>query len=136
MNIALWVLQGLLALAFGAHGLFLLFPTASALAQMNAMMPTWFRLFLGVAEVLAAIGLTLPGITGIQPWWVPRAAGGIMIVMVSAAILHATRGEVSGVVVTTILLAMATCVAYMRWKVLPIPSRGTTGVAGGRRAVS
>jgi hypothetical protein len=45
-------------------------------------------IFIGVAEVLAAIGLTLPGITLVQPWLVPAAAGGLMVVTISAAVLH------------------------------------------------
>lgn len=84
MNVLLWVLQVLLAMAFFAHGLPLLFPPADMLAQMATVMSNWFRLFLGVAEVLAAIGLTLPGITRIQPWLISWAAVGLMIVMVGA----------------------------------------------------
>ena len=61
MNILLWVLQVLLALAFFAHGWLFLFPPAALVDQMNASLPRWFQLFLGVAEVLAAVGLTLPG---------------------------------------------------------------------------
>ncbi len=61
MNILLWVLQILLALAFFAHGCLLLFPPAAMAAQINAPLPRWFQLFLGGAEVLAAVGLTLPG---------------------------------------------------------------------------
>jgi len=122
MNILLWVLQIFLALGFFAHGAFLLFPPASMVEQMKVM-PDAFRIFLGVAEVLAAIGLTLPGITRIQPWWVPCAAAGIMIVMISATVFHVSRGEVSSAITTAILFVMATFVAYMRWKVLPIPPR-------------
>jgi hypothetical protein len=123
MKIVLWVLQGLLALAFLAHGVMLLFPPAAIAEQLNASLPRWFQLFLGVAEVLAAIGLTLPGITRTQPWLVPWAAVGIMFVMVSATIFHLMRGEMSSAVVTLILLVMATYVAYMRWRVMPIPPR-------------
>jgi uncharacterized membrane protein YphA (DoxX/SURF4 family) len=123
MNILLWVLQGLLALAFLAHGLMFLFPPASLLAAMNAVIPPAFRLFLGVAEVLAAIGLTLPGITRIRPWLVPAAAAGLMIVMIGAIILHILRGETSSAITTIILLVLLTFVAYQRWKVRPIPSR-------------
>ena len=61
MNILLWVLQVLLALAFFAHGCLFLFPPAAMVDQMNASLPRWFQLFLGVAEILAAVGLTLPG---------------------------------------------------------------------------
>ena len=56
MNIFLWVLQIVLAAAFAAHGWLFLAPPAELLAVMNTMLTTWFRLFLGVAEVLAAVG--------------------------------------------------------------------------------
>jgi putative oxidoreductase len=123
MNILLWVLQVLLALAFFAHGCLLLFPPAAVAEQMNAALARWFQLFLGVAEVLAAVGLTLPGVTRILPWLVPCAAAGLMIVMISATYFHLTRGEVSSAVTTAILLAMATFVAYKRWRVAPIRPR-------------
>ena len=123
MNIVLWVLQALLALAFFAHGCLLLFPPAAMVDQMNASLPRWFQLFLGVAEVLAAVGLTLPGVTRIQPWLVPCAAAGIMIVMICATAFHLTRGEISSAVITAVLLAVATFVAYMRWRVAPIRPR-------------
>lgn len=123
MNVALWIGQVLLALAFAAHGLLLLFPPAEVAAQMNGVLPRWFQLFLGVAEVAAALGLTLPGVTRIRPHLVPMAAGGIMIVMVSATIFHMSRGEWSSAATTCVLLALATFVAYMRWRVRPIRSR-------------
>ena len=126
MNILLWVLQVLLALAFFAHGCLFLFPPAALVDQINATLPRWFQLFLGVTEVLAAVGLTLPGLTRIQPWLVPCAAAGIMIVMISATILHVMRSEVSSAITTVVLLAMASYVAYMRWRVAPIQPRRVT----------
>ena len=126
MNILLWVLQVLLALAFFAHGLLFLFPPAAMVDQMNAALPRWFQLFIGVAEVVAAVGLTLPGLTRIQPWLVSCAAAGLMIVMISATIFHVTRGEVGSAITTVVLLALATFVAYMRWRVAPIPPRRVT----------
>ena len=123
MNIVLWVLQVLLALAFLAHGCLLLFPPAGMVEQMNASLPRWFQLFLGAAEVLAAVGVTLPGFTRIQPWLVSCAAAGIMIVMISATIFHLIRGEMGSAITTVMLLAMATFVAYVRWRVAPIRPR-------------
>jgi putative oxidoreductase len=123
MNKLLWVLQVLLALAFLAHGLMLLFPPGSIVEQMNASMSREFQVFLGVAEVVAAIGLTLPGLTQIQPWWTQWAAVGIMIVMIAATIFHFQRNEISSAITTAVLLVLATCVAYMRWKVKPIAGR-------------
>jgi uncharacterized membrane protein YphA (DoxX/SURF4 family) len=123
MNALLWTLQILLAAAFFAHGWMFLFPPADLVAEMNAVIPPGFRLFLGVAEVLAAIGLTLPGITRITPWLIPCAAAGVMVVMVGATILHIQRNEISSAAITTILLLIATFVAYMRWKMMPIRPR-------------
>ena len=123
MNVVLWILQVLLALAFLAHGWMLLSPPPEIAAKMNESLPRWFQLFLGVAEILAGVGLTLPGITKIKPWLVVWAAGGIMIVMVAATAFHVMRGEISSAVVTLVLLAMASFVAYMRLRVRPIPSR-------------
>ena len=122
MNITLWVLQVLLAVAFFAHGWLFLAPSAEMLVLMKPI-PTAFRLFLGVAEVLAAVGLTLPGITRILPWLVPCAAAGLMVVMIGATIFHATRGELSSAITTAILFVVVTFVAYMRWKVRPIRPR-------------
>ena len=123
MNKLLWGLQLFLALAFLAHGVLLLFPPAAIVDQMNAALPRWFQVFVGVAEVLAAVGLTIPGLTRIQPWLVPAAAAGVMIVMISATVFHVARGEMSSAATTLLLLAMATFVAYMRWRTAPIRSR-------------
>ena len=123
MNIVLWVVQLLLAAAFLAHGWLLLAPPPEIAEKMYAELPRWFWVFLGVAEVLAAVGLTLPGVTRVMPWLVSWAAVGIMIVMVSATVWHVVRAEISSALITLLLLAMATFVAYMRSRVLPIRSR-------------
>jgi len=123
MNITLWVLQVLLALAFLAHGWLFLAPPPDIAVQMNASLPRWFQLFLGVAEVLAAVGLTLPGLTRIMPWLVAWAAFGIMIVLASATVFHLYRGEISSAATTAVLLAIASFVAYMRHRVMPIGAR-------------
>lgn len=120
MNILLWVLQVLLAAAFLAHGVLLLMPPPDIAAQMLMSLPRWFWVFLGVAEVAAAIGLTLPGLTRVMPFLVSWAAVGIMIVMVSATGYHIVRGEISSAVVTFVLLIIATYVAYARAKTFPI----------------
>jgi putative oxidoreductase len=123
MNIVLWILQVLLALAFAAHGWMFLAPPPKIAVMMNEFLPRWFQLFLGVAEVLAAVGLILPGVTRILPWLVTWAAGGIMIVMVAATALHLWRGEIGSAAITFVLLAMATFVATMRHRRLPIAAR-------------
>lgn len=123
MNIMLWIVQVLLAAVFFAHGGFLVAPPAEMVAMIDAQLTPGFRIFLGVAEILAAIGLLAPGITRIMPWLTPLASAGLMIVMSSATVLHLVRGEFSSAVTTTILFALVTLVAYMRWKVRPITPR-------------
>jgi uncharacterized membrane protein YphA (DoxX/SURF4 family) len=123
MNVLLWVLQALLAVVFLAHSWLFLFPPAEMVASMNAAIPPAFRIFIGVAEVLAAVGLTLPGITRVLPWLIPLAAAGLLIVTLSATILHGMRDEVGSAITTAFLFVAATFVAYMRWKVNPILPR-------------
>jgi putative oxidoreductase len=122
MNITLWVLQVLLAVGFFAHGLLFLFPPADMLELMKEI-PSALRIFIGMAEVLAAVGLTLPGITHVQPWLMSWAAAGLMVVMICATGFHITRGEYSSAATTAILFVVLTFVAYMRWKVKPILPR-------------
>lgn len=136
MNIVLWGLQVLLAVAFLAHGWLMLSPPPELVEQINASLPRWFQLSLGAAEVLAAVGLTLPGITRILPWLITWAAGGIIIVMVSATVWHIARAEWSSAVITLVLLAMAAYVAYMRHRVLPIPARRAAATGGVRGAAT
>ena len=126
MNVALWIVQVLLAVAFLAHGWLFLSPPPEVAVQMNASLPRWFQVFLGVAEILAAVGLTLPGVTRVMPGLVTWAAVGIMVVMVSATVLHIVRNEMSSAAITLVLLLMATFVAYMRHRVVPIRARRVT----------
>jgi uncharacterized membrane protein YphA (DoxX/SURF4 family) len=123
MNIVVWILQVLLAVAFFAHGWLFLAPPPEIAVQMDATLPRWFQLFLGVAEVLAAVGLILPGLTRVMPSLVVWAAMGVMTVVGSATVYHFVRGEISSGFITLILFAMATFVAYMRYRVLPIGAR-------------
>lgn len=129
MNILLWILQVLLAMAFFAHGVMFLSPPPDIAAQMNAVLPRWFQLFLGVAEVAAAIGLTLPGLTRILPWLVVWAAAGVLTVTVSATVFHLGRQEFSSAAITLVLAVMAAAVMYGRHRVLPIRPRQSAAMA-------
>jgi uncharacterized membrane protein YphA (DoxX/SURF4 family) len=123
MNKLLWTLQVVLALVFLAHGFLFLVPPPEIAAQMNLFLPRWFQLSLGVAEVLAAIGLTVPGITRIQPQLISAAAVGVLMVTVSATVLHLTRGEYSSAATTVVLTLIAGFVLRGRWKRMPITPR-------------
>lgn len=125
MNIVLWVLQILLAAAFAAHGWMMVAPPPEIAAIMAEQMSDAFRLFIGISELLAAVGLILPGLTRILPSLVAWAAAGLAIVMVSATVLHFSRGEISSGVTTAVLLALTVFVAYMRLRIKPIAPRAT-----------
>ena len=120
MNIVLWILQVLLAAEFAWHGSILLFPPAELVEIMNKEFALWFRLFLGAAEVLAAVGLILPGILRIAPRMIPVTAACLMVVMVAATIHHLGRGENMSAIITTGIFFILGFVAYMRWRVKPI----------------
>jgi len=128
MNIVLWVLQILLAIAFFLHGWLLLSPPLELVDALNSLMLPAFRIFLGVAEVLAAVGLIVPGVIRIQPWLVSCAAAALLPVMVGATVLHISRGEISSAMITALLFVLLAFVAYMRWKVRPILPRRASKV--------
>src|SRR5215213_4809151 len=116
-NIALWILQVLMAALFFWHGQFMAFPPADMVAMINANIGPELRVFIGVAEILAAVGLILPGLTRILPWLTALAAAGLMIVMSSATVFHLFRGENGSAVSAAVLFVLVTIVAYTRWKV-------------------
>jgi putative oxidoreductase len=123
MNIVLWILQVLLAAQFLFHGWIMVFPPAELVEIINAQFAPWFRLFVGITESLGALGLLLPGITRIWPWLISWAGVGLMIVAISASVLHFSRGETSSAIITLVLFLLLAFVSYMRWKVKPILPR-------------
>ncbi len=117
MNIALWIVAGLLALAFLLAGVMKAIRPLDSLKHMMPWVmavPAWFVRFIGVAEILAAIGLILPAITGIQQWLVAAAAGGLVIVQLSAAVFHGSRKEWQNIGGNVALLLLAVFVLLGR----------------------
>src|SRR5713226_8916170 len=112
MNIVLWILQALLAIAFLGHAYGMLFPMESQTRQMPYIMaiPTPFRRILAVVEALGAVGLILPPLTHIWPWLVPWAATGLVILMLSAIVFHIRRHENPNTVLNVVLLVLAAVV--------------------------
>jgi hypothetical protein len=105
------------------HGWLFAAPPAELAEMMNASIAPGLRTFIGVAELLAAIGLILPSVTRILPWLTPLAAAGLVIVMASATVFHLSRGETGNAIFGAILLVLVAFVAYMRWKVVPLAPR-------------
>src|SRR5881397_4328576 len=86
MGYALWIVQALLAAVFlFAGGAKLVLPLDKLTGPVAV--PGWFLRFIGVCEVLGAIGLILPGLLRIRPGLTPLAAAGLVIIMIGATVL-------------------------------------------------
>jgi uncharacterized membrane protein YphA (DoxX/SURF4 family) len=127
MTYALWIVQVLLALMFlFAGGTKLVIPP-DVLASMGSPnqipLPGWFVRFIGVAEVLGALGLLLPGLLRIKPWLTPLAAAGLVVIMIGATALNIVADGVAAGVVPLVVGLLAAFVAYGRWRRAPPPAR-------------
>jgi hypothetical protein len=122
MNRALWIVQWLLAaLYLWMGGLKLVLPVEQMTAQMD--FPGPFLRFLGVAEVLGALGLVLPGLFHIRPGLTPLAAAGLVIIMIGATVVTWTQ---MGAAIALIPLAtglLAAFVAIGRWRIAPLEKK-------------
>jgi uncharacterized membrane protein YphA (DoxX/SURF4 family) len=119
MNIALWIIAGLLAVAVLASGAMKLARPKEKLAAFGM---GWVEDFsagavkaIGALEVLAAVGLILPAALGIAPVLVPLAAVGLVVLMVGAIITHLGRHEAQVTASPMALLALAVLVAWGRF---------------------
>jgi hypothetical protein len=113
LNVVLWIVQGLLAVVFlFAGGMKLTLPL-SAMAGPIAL-PGPFLRFIGVAEVLGAIGLILPGLLRIRPGLTPLAAAGLVVIMTGATIITIASGAVAAAVVPLAVGLLSASVAYGR----------------------
>jgi uncharacterized membrane protein YphA (DoxX/SURF4 family) len=118
MSVTIWVLQVLLALAFLAAGV----TKISQPRQKLATNMGWVEDFsdpavrtIGALELLGAVGLLLPALTGVATVLVPIAAVGLALLMVGAAVTHRRRGELPMIGVNTVLLLLAVVVAWARF---------------------
>src|SRR5438046_1850961 len=97
MNLVLWIVAGLLALAFVAAGVMKLTQPKERLATSGMRWTEDYNAgtirTIGLLELLAAIGLILPALLNIAPVLVPVAAGGLVVIMLGAAYTHARRKE-------------------------------------------
>jgi len=117
-NRTVWTIQGLLALVFlFAGGMKLVLPLA-AMAGPVAL-PGWFLRFIGVAEVLGALGLVLPGVLQIHVELTPVAAAGLVVIMTGATTISLYAMGVAAAVVPLLVGILAAVVAYARAMALP-----------------
>lgn len=120
MDIVLWVVQALLAVAFLASGLMKVLQPKEKLAPRMKYVEDYSQnaiRAIGIAEILGAIGLVLPRLTGILPWLTPLAAAGLALIMIGAALTHLRRGEKQSIVINIVLLLLAAFVFFEHWLV-------------------
>jgi uncharacterized membrane protein YphA (DoxX/SURF4 family) len=125
MDIILWILQVLLAVVFLGIG----FSHAFRFDQMAVQPQTSWMLAvgrqqmraIGILEILGAIGLILPALTGILPWLTPVAASALALLMVFAIVFHARRpGEGANIVFNVVLGIVALVIAVGRFAIEPL----------------
>jgi DoxX-like family len=124
MGKVLWFVQALLALLFlWAGGMKLVLPIEALAGPVT--LPGPFLRFIGVAEVLGALGLILPGLLRIRPGLTPLAAAGLVIIMIGATWLTVYGGAgVAMMLIPAVVGLLAAFVAYGRWRL--VPHRGST----------
>ena len=121
MNIALWVVQGLLAVLYGLAGSMKTFTPGKVrenpqMAWAHGQSDSYIR-SVGFPELLGALGLILPMVTGILPWLTPLAAVGLSIIQLLALFtVHLPRKE--PIVPNIILFALSAFIVVGRWGLL------------------
>jgi hypothetical protein len=125
VNVALWVLQVLLALFFAlASSAPKLFLPPEMLPPMPIPLPRAFVVFVGICEMLGAFGLIVPAVTKVRVGLVPLAAAGLTLVCIGGATYQIAAGEYGGTIFAVVLGLVCAFVAAGRW--LLVPHRGKT----------
>lgn len=122
MNTILWILQFLLGIYFFVTGIlhFIVPPGLPAPMSWMYELPAGLHTFSGIAEILAGLGLILPGLTRSQTRLIPLAALGLVLVMLGAAIWHLGRGEYPNILMNLLLATLSAFLAYGRWRLHPL----------------
>ena len=118
MNIALWIAQILLAVLYGMAGVMKTFQIAKVKEQMSwaKERSDGFVRFVGVSELLGALGMILPLVTGILPWLTPLAAGGLLVIQLLAIFTeHFPKKEYKVIPMNVVLLALSVFIIIGRW---------------------
>lgn len=127
MTYLLWIIQVLLALLFlfaGGTKLVLPLDVMQSMGSPNQIqLPGLFVRFIGVVEVLGALGLILPGLLRIKPWLTPLAAAGLVVVMIGAVAVALASGETASALFPLVAGLLAAFVAYGRWRLAPQSGR-------------
>lgn len=117
MNVALWIIQVLLALLFLFAGGVKMGPIEE-MVKLTGLSATLIR-FIGVVEILGGLGLILPGLFRIKPMLTPLAAVGLLIIMIGATVMALKSGPVNQAMVPLVTGLLLAFVAYGRGVAAP-----------------
>ncbi len=123
MNIALWTVQGLLAIMFIMAGAIKSFQPIEKLSPMLPWVvdfPEILVRFIGISELLGGFGLILPSVLRILPVLTPIASSGLALIMMLSGIFHYTKGEIQPIAINVVIFLMALFIAWGRTKKSPI----------------
>ncbi|MDX6743423.1 DoxX family protein [Actinocorallia sp. A-T 12471] len=119
MDIAVWIVTGIVALILGGAGASKLVQTKEKILENPKM--GWANDFsqpairlIGLAEVAGALGLVLPWAFDVLPVLTPIAGYCLAALMVGAAVVHIRRKEYDGLPVVFLLVAAPLFVAVAR----------------------
>jgi hypothetical protein len=120
MNLALWIITGLLAAVALIGGVSKTFIPTETLSHVPGGQWTddhtaGFVKTLGILELLAVAGLTLPAAVDVAPVVVPITAVCWVLLMVGAIITHLRRGEHPFALLNLAYLALAVFIAWGRF---------------------
>jgi len=121
VTIALWITAILLALVYLGAGGMKTFRSKAALQPNMAYVEdftAWQVKAIGIVELIGALGVILPLVTGIAPVLTAVAAIGLAVVQIVAAVVHIRRGEARSTPVNGVLLLLAVAVAVLRFVTL------------------
>ena len=114
-NTLLWIVQGVLAAMFLLAGGAKLVMSAEQMATPGAVqLPVAFVRFIGVCELLGAVGMIAPGATRIMPALTPIGAVGLLVIMIGATVVNLLSGMPGAAILTAVLGLLAAFVAYGR----------------------
>jgi hypothetical protein len=131
VNLALWIIQVLLAALFlFAGGVKLVLPIAAMTSQMPMPLPGWILRLTGIAEVAGAMGLILPGFFRIRTGLTALAASGLVIIMIGATVLTAAGGKVLPALFPFAVGLLAAFVTYGRSRLVPHPDSSVGRASG------
>ena len=126
MNVGLWILQASLAILFIIFGYIKLVKSKDELKGLDTLhyvddFSERDLKLIGILEVLGAIGLILPQLTGILPWLVTVSSFGLVLTMLVAMIVHLRRGDgIKALTINIVLLLIAAFITYGRFNLFTI----------------